>query len=380
MTADTAADRRWGPTVLGIVLAIAITAAAVVGWLFLRAPSGSPESRARAELATARLALVNAAGAHYVGRLTAEDGVRVAIDLRVTNTGDASGTLAWGQGKALTYLHIDEKTFLSGGREAWMADGSGESIATAMAGLQVLRPRLFHGIDLPKTLRPDVLAYELDPAADAGRALQLGRDPDGVATIVTSDAVTTHLTSGRPSRVVLPTLDLRVTLLTPDDIARFHREVRPTVATLDEAWDSETTLETEMNWGSNCATSCTVTGEVTATPAPFLKVVIPGVDPPVADIQVRYRIGFSADGVPDPAFGCSDIIDLPGNGTATFTCEYSRSVGATVTASLDSHPILGRARADQLLHAVHTGADRSRAKFECPVDALHGRPKNPGCR
>ncbi|MET7767361.1 hypothetical protein [Nocardia sp. NPDC005366] len=371
-------DRRWWPLVLVFVVAMVVTTTAAVGWILLREPPKSPEALARAELRSAQLALVNAAGAHYTGRLTADDGTSVALDLRITNVGDATGTLEFGPGKVLTYLRVDEKTFLRGDRDAWMADGSSETSAAAVAGLQILRPSRFHGIDLAHTLKPAGLGFSLDPRADAGKPVQLGASGDNRSTVI-SDTVTTYLASGRADRIVRPDLDIRVALLSAEDVAGFYREIRAAVAALDEAWDSETTLSSEMSWDGPCGASCTVTAAMTTTPDPFTKITVPGVTPPVANAFVWYRMEFVIGGVVVPESGCSGILEMPGNGTSTITCDFTRSPSSSVTVNLKGRPVLGRARADALLQATDGRAERSRAKSDCPIDSLTGSPKKSGC-
>ncbi|MEV0251775.1 hypothetical protein AB0H76_34660 [Nocardia sp. NPDC050712] len=371
--------RRWWLSVLAFVSALIVAAAAVVGWVALREPPRSPEDLARAELQSAQLALVNAAGAHYTGRFTAADGTSVGLDLRVTNVGDATGTFEFAPGKVLTYLRIEEKTFMRGDRAALLADGAGENAATMAADLQILRPSGFHDIDVARTLKPASLGFGLDPLADMRQPIRLGSPSDDRSTTVISDTVTTYLVAGTADRIVLPNFDLRVSLLSAVEVADFYRDIRPTVAALHEAWDSETTLESELGWSDPCGTSCTAEAKVKSTPTPFTKITTPGVTSPVPNIFVWYRMEFVIGGEPAPESDCSGIIEMTGHGLFTIPCGFTRPATSAATVTLRGHPVLGHARADALLRVMDNRAERSRAKSGCPIDSLIGSPKNPGC-
>ncbi|MFE3196014.1 hypothetical protein ACFXHA_43935 [Nocardia sp. NPDC059240] len=374
-----AGRRRWWPWLSGLIV-VALAVAAVTGWLISRSETKSPS--ARDELQSAQVALINAPGVHYTGRLTGTGGKSAGLDLRVTNVGDVSGTVDIGGGNLLNFLSIDGKTFLRGTRAAWLAYGFDQDEATYADGEQILEPASFYDLRLADALRPVTLGRRLDPNADKRIPVTLG----AATTLgghrsqgIVSDTVTTYVSSGRPERIVDPNFDVLLDMMSVDEVARFYSDLRPTVTALDDASNTETKVTTEGGWSNPCGPSCTAVSTLTSSPQPFLAITIPGYTAPVDDIFVSYQTTITVNGDATQRPDCSGVVQMPGNGTTTLSCAFTAGPGSHVGSTLTVRPVLGRARADALVATLDTDAKHSRDKANCVIESLHGEPSGTGC-
>ncbi|GAB2568587.1 hypothetical protein [Nocardia heshunensis] len=378
---EVAGRRRWWPWLVPVVVA-AVAVAAVAGWLVSRPEAKSPQALLRDELQTAQVTLINAPGVHYTGRLTGSDGKSAGLDLRVTNTGDVSGTLDIGNGNLLNFLSIDGKTFLRGTRAAWLAFGFTADQATNADGEQLLEPASVYDVRLADALRPSTLGWRLDPNADK----RIPVTPGSSTTIdghhsqgIVSDTVTTYVSSGRPQRIVDPNFDVQLELMSSDDVAHFYSDLRPTVSALDDASDTETNVTSEGSWSNPCGPTCASISTLTSSPHPFVSITAPGYTPPVDDIFVSYQTTITINGAATQRPDCSGVLQMPGNGTTTLSCTFTSGPGSRVEATLTTRPVLGRARADALAATLDTNAKHSRDKANCTIPSLRGQPSGTGC-
>lgn len=382
--------RRW-PWLVAVVVVVA-SAIVVAVVLFVPRDRMSAAESARADLAAAQLVLINEPGVHVVGDIRMSDDRKSSwglpkVDLRVTNLGDAVGTLTFGSGlvrdKTMSYLRIGDKTFLRGDHDAWMAYGMDEISATSLAGRQVLQPNSLddaYHVDVASDLTPSALGWRLDPGLDMGlpvltrSVVENGRR----VTLMGSGGISVSVSSGHIFRVSEWTFDGDVTPMTSDDVAAFYRELRPVASALDSAVDLETELQNDAAWSGPCAPSCAAITTVTAKPSPFMG-VSPDYTPPVPDIFVEYSVVFSVDGVPAEHPDCSGVTQMPGRGTTTVACPVPGSAGSAVSAHIETRPILGRARADTLLAAIDAATTKSKAKAACRITSTRGLVTEPGC-
>ncbi|MGW4242208.1 hypothetical protein, partial [Nocardia sp. NPDC004722] len=338
-----AGRRRWWPWLSGLIV-VALAVAAVTVWLVSRPQEPSAAAAARETLRAAQLALINAPGEHYTGTVTGKSGKTEALDLRVTNTGDLSGTLDYGQGKTLSYLMIGGKTFLRGGRDAWVADGFGPEDAERSEGQWILEPAARPDVDVAQGLQPGLLGYRLDPDAAQGIPVSRGSAAmiDGRYTEgITSGGVTTFAVAGRAARVTDANFDVTLAPMSADEVAEFYRDLRSTVVALDDASDTETQVTSVGSWSTPCGPACTAISTLTSSPHPFVTVTVPSSTPPVNDIVVSYRMVLTIGGVTIPRPDCSGVLPMPGNGTVTVSCAFTVGPGNQVRASLTTRPILG---------------------------------------
>lgn len=364
--------RRWPWITLLVVVALVV--AAVTAWLVTRPQAKSPEAAARDDLKSAQLALINAPGMHYTGQLSGKDGKSAGLDLRVTNGGVTSGTIDYGSGKTLTYLSVGGKTFMRGGKDAWIAHGLTAEAAEQVGNEVLLRPATVLDVDVAAKLKPESLGRRLgpgpgqsDPVLLAAAALIDGHSVDGV----TSGSVTTYLVSGRARRITDPNLDLTPTPMTADEVAQFYRELRPEVTALDNAGDTEASVTAEFAPGSDrCVLFCFESITVTSTPTPFATVNIPGVTPPGDDIVVAYDMAITINGVVAPHPECGGVLQMPGRGTATLQCRFDLGPGQHAHTDLTLRPVLGRTRADALVAALDTAAKQSGDRAKCTFTSL----------
>ncbi|MGY4101841.1 hypothetical protein ACW2Q0_20145 [Nocardia sp. R16R-3T] len=366
-----AGRRRWWPWVTLLVV-VALAVAAVAAWL-VRPEAKSPEAAARDDLKSAQLALINAPGVHYTGSLTGKNGKSARLDLRITNDGVVSGTFDYGSGKTLTYLVVDGKAFLQGGRDAWLANGFILESADWYQNEQVLWTTDFLDVDVPAKLKPDRLGRRLGPGPDRSDPVTLGASTliDGQsADGVTSGGVTTYLVAGHARRITDPNFDVLVTPMSADEVAQFYLELRPTVTALDRADDSETRVSAETSWSTPCGPACSALATLTSTPQPSVSVTIPGVPPHVDDIFVSYQMTLAIGGVETSRPDCSGVLQMPGNGTASLSCGFTASPGQTISSTLTARPILGRARADALVAAFDTAAKQGQERAKCRITSL----------
>ncbi|MBL1079693.1 hypothetical protein JK358_35345 [Nocardia sp. 2] len=376
VAAETVPRRRWPWVALVFVLVMTVAAAAV--WLVVGRPTRTPAEVAREELRVARLELINAAGAHYVGRFTGKNGQSAGLDLRVTNTGDASGTIEFEPGTTLKYLRAGGKTFVQGGREALLALGFSEEGATGSAGRQILQTSYLFEVDVVAELLPSTLGRGLDPNADNRIPVDTGPTAtiDGAsATGVVSGAVTTYVASNHVVRVVDPTFDVRVTRMDTVAVAQLYSNLRTTVSILDDASNLETQVVSDSGWSTPCGPRCSAVATLTSTPKPFVKVTLPGVTLPVDTIFVAYQLELTIDGTPLDRPDCSGIVEMPGAGTTTVSCAFAVGPGARIESRLTTRPILGRAAADDLVRSWDTNAKLSKDKARCPTTSTRGEPK-----
>ncbi|MGW5106440.1 hypothetical protein [Nocardia sp. NPDC004123] len=380
--ADPGERRRWWPVILFLVVVL-VAGFAIAGWLLIGQSHRSPAAATRADLNSARLALINAPGAHYTGRLTGQDGRQATVDLRVTNVGDASGTLEFAPGKALSYQRIGDKTFVQGNTEAWIAYGFSADDAARSDGRQLLEPPAIGGLDLPAALTPATLGRHLDPNAEAHRPVTAGVPItiDGHrSTPIISGAVTTYVSSGQVDRITEPAFDIRVAPLSADEVAGLYRDLRNAAAATENATDSETKITVAGSWSDPCGPDCTAIETLTSARQPFGAATNPTPHPD--DIAVWYQMVLTVNGIVMPTPLCTGVQPMPGNGTATVSCPFTIDAdGGTVDAVLRNHPLMGRGRADALVSTVDSNAGRSRNKTACPVVQVEGTAfwSKPGC-
>ncbi|MFE4458316.1 hypothetical protein ACFROC_13280 [Nocardia tengchongensis] len=367
-----AGRRRWWPWAILLVV-VALAVAAVTTWLVTKPHTKSPEAAARDDLKSAQLALINAPGVHFTGSLLGKDAKGARLDLRITNDGVVSGTFDYGFGKTLTYLVVDGKAFLQGGRDAWIAHGFIPESADWYQNEQVLRTTDFLDVDVPAQLKPERLGRRLGPGPDQADPVTLGastlidgRSADGVI----SGGVTTYLVSGHARRITDPNFDVLVTPMNADEVAQFYRDLRPTVTALDRADNTETRVSAETSWSTPCGPACSALAVLTSTPQPFVSITLPGVTPHVDDIFVSYQMSLTIGGVETPRPDCSGVLQMPGNGTAPLSCGFTAGPGQTVSSTLTARPILGRARADALVAAFDTSAKQSGERAKCTITSL----------
>ncbi|MGV9664427.1 hypothetical protein ACWDUL_21735 [Nocardia niigatensis] len=379
---DRDGGRRWWPVILTLVV-ILVVAAAVAGWMIGGRGDRSPAAAARADLDAARVALINAPGAHYTGRLTVPGGKKATIDLRVTNVGDASGTLEFAPGKPLSYLRIGGKTFVQGNTEAWIGYGFSADDAARSDGQQLLEPPAIGGLDVPATLTPSVLGRQLDPNAEARKAVTAGPSIaiDGRrSTPLISGAVTTYVSSGQVDRITERAFDIQVAPMTTDEVAGLYGDLRTAAAATENATDSETKITVAGSWSDPCGPDCTAIETLSSARQPFDAATVSA--PPADDIPVWYQMVLNVNGIVMPTPLCTGVLPIPMNATATVSCPFTiEAEGGTVDAVLKNHPLMGRVRADALVTAVDGNATRSRAKTACPVERVEGSAfwTKPGC-
>lgn len=365
------------------LVAVVVAVSAFAAWEFLGRDRRSPEAVARDDLHTAQVALLNAPGAHYSGRYTEQSGKTWTLDLRVTNMGDASGTIEIAPGKLLSLLEVGGKVFLRGDRDTWIADGFNEVDATAAAGRQILEPARFSGVDLAGTLTPGILGSTLDPNDDKNAPVQVGASEmvdDRLSALIVSGTVADYVYSGQIDRIIMPNFDIKVAAMNSDDVVSFYRDLRPAVAALDDASDTETVIKTESSWSSVCGPTCSVLATLTSTPHPFTSFTLPsGYTPPVHDILVSYQVGVTVDDIPVPTPDCTGVISMPGAGTGHLSCAFSTGSGSRASSDITVRAIVGRARADELLHTFDDDTTKSKAKLRCPTTSIHGLVTTPGC-
>jgi hypothetical protein len=140
--------------------AVAVAAVALAGCTSEVAGHGSAGPRATSARAAAYLAMVDLAAAsavHYKGTFS-DSGNTVDLDVTVTSSGDATGTLQVGTAKmsllvlqGVTYLHAPEAYWTSGG-----AKPSG--ITKRYAANWVRVPAMVFGLDIGTALAPGALA------------------------------------------------------------------------------------------------------------------------------------------------------------------------------------------------------------------------------
>ncbi|MFF2557346.1 hypothetical protein ACFVUS_40535 [Nocardia sp. NPDC058058] len=380
MTAETAAAEPVGDTTIEvaaaprrgkrwILLIVALLGgSAVLALAVFARVHVSPEDAARADLRTAQLDLINAPGAHYTGVLNGPGGKSASVDLYVTNVGDMSGTLEIAPGRKLNYLRIGTKTFVQGSRDAWLTYGFTEDGATTADGQQLEQLSTFYGMDLSVTLTPDSLGMFLGSAAEYGQPVQLGRaiSIDGHdSTPITSGTVTTYVHAGRVDRIVHASFDIRVAVMTSDEVSRFCTDLRPTVSALDVASQKDTKVTSVGSWDMSCAPTCAAIATLTSSARGLLDVTIPGITPrsttPVDNI-------FNDSVIPRP--DCTGVVEMPGNGSTTLTCSFIPNSGGQVASRLIIRPILGRALADALVVSLTDDAARALAKSACRVTRI----------
>ncbi|MFB7724392.1 hypothetical protein [Nocardia sp. NPDC056100] len=389
MTAETAAAEPVGDTTIEvaaaprrgkrwILLIVALLGgSAVLALAVFARVHVSPEDAARADLRTAQLDLINAPGAHYTGVLNGPGGKSAGIDLRVTNVGDMSGTVEIAPGRKLNYLRIGTKTFVQGSRDAWLTYGFTEDGATIADGQQLEQPSMFYGMDLSVTLTPDSLGMFLGSAAEYGQSVRPGRvtSIDGHdSTPITSGTVTTYVHAGRVDRIVDASFDIRVAVMTSDEVSRFYTDLRPTVSALDVASQKDTKVTSVGSWDMSCAPTCAAIATLTSSARGLLDVTIPGITPrstpPVDNIFVSYQFVLTINDSVIPRPDCTGVVEMPGNGSTTLTCSFIPNSGGQVASRLIIRPILGRALADALVVSLTDDAARALAKSACRVTRI----------
>ncbi|MEU1210064.1 hypothetical protein [Nocardia sp. NPDC005825] len=365
-------QRRWPWITLLIVVALAV--AAVAAWLVTGPDATSSGQAAREDLKSAQLALINAPGVHYTGSLSRSDGRAPSLDVRVTNAGVASGTIDYGSGRTLTYLAVGGKTFLQGGKDAWIAHGVAPEIAEQVGDYPQLQPAKILHVDMAVQLKPESLARQLGPSP--GRSELVTR---GAATIIdgqavdglTSGSITTYLVSGRARRITAPTFDVTATPMTADEVARLYSELRPTVAALDYATDSEATVTVALSMvGSPYGPVCLAVADVTSTPKPFAAGNVPDVTPPADDVFVAYDTVITMGDAVTPHPECGGVMQMTRRGTARLHCGFFSRDGQPANIVMALRPVLGRDRADALVAAFDDAAKQSSDRAKCTVTSL----------
>ncbi|MGX1809380.1 hypothetical protein ACWIGI_26965 [Nocardia sp. NPDC055321] len=354
--------RRWAALIVaGTVLAGAITGAS---WLLL-GDHRSADEIALDDFRTARQSLAKAAGAHYTGQVIDDAGEKFGLDLRVTNIGDFSGTVEVAPGHAMNHLRVGDKNFARAGREVWIAAGVSEDQANSADGKQLSQPATIHDRTLHSELNPSILGTRLDTSVSTGAELVVGDTvtvDDQAATPIVSGAVTTYVRDGRVVRIVNASFDIRVTQLSADQVSTLYGDLLPTVTALADASDTEKELAHELGWSAPCPATCAALATLTSTATPFVEITIPGVTTPGTDTPVAYSIRLRIAGVDTDRPDCAGTVVIPAGESVTVSCAFEAPPGSQINSTLRARPILGQARADQLVKALRDNADCSRAK------------------
>lgn len=280
---------------------------------------------------TVQQALVNLAEAgvvHYRGALTNPDGKQIDLDVSVTATGEAGGTLSVG-GQQGSLVVVDGALYVDAPARFWsLLSGDPGSEADAVDSRWVKVPSVTIGLDIGATLSPTGLATLLSHHIDPGDGDPLSREPVTTVGSVSAIAVTTPggtvdiAATGTHGvlRVALPTVSSASNVML--DVADVSTSEAGVYQNLDQqARQLQMAVDTSVDiqqgaqsWGTCTASSCSVVVSFTNQSPIATKVVVSG--------------SWTGDG--RPAGTCEVVVGpVAAGGTATAACVNGSAAWST---------------------------------------------------
>ncbi|MEU1206668.1 hypothetical protein [Nocardia sp. NPDC005825] len=312
----------------------AITAAAVLlGGCSEGHKASAPD--ARAQLSSLSKQIASTQGLHVTGYAVTTSGRKADLDIEISNTGDATGTLTVG-GRPMNYVAVDNVEFLRGDTAAWQALGSKEDQAKLYGDRWVGLPTGLFANGLVQTLGSAALAKALEtsrPDRDADSStsihtgdmtVHVGHDADGQDTIDKIDfspfadaSPTSGLSSdtGADQALWLSVALVRMTRREIDDLYSGLRNTVPNAVI--GAVDPKIKLSSNSHEGPCAPGACSFTFT--------LKNWV--VDDPqghIRHVRVTYSITGTVNGVQaERGAGCSGIVDMSPNSSVELSCTFT---------------------------------------------------------
>ncbi|MEV0462517.1 hypothetical protein AB0I30_01750 [Nocardia tengchongensis] len=313
---------------------VAITVAAVV----LAGCSGhhetsEPDAKARLSALSQQLAATQ--GLHVTGFAMTNSGQKAELDLQISNTGEAVGTLSAG-GQPMKYIAVDNTEFLRGNAAAWQALGSKEDQAKLYDDRWVGLPTGLFAKGLAQTLGSAALGQALsagkpDSNADSPTTIHsgdmtvyVGHDTGGQDTIDKIDfspfadaSPTSGLTgdNGADQALWLSVALAKMTRRQIDDLYNGLRDTLP--GAIVGAVDPKVKLSWDGRSGpcapGTCSFQITLKNWVVDDPQGRIK-----------HVRVRYSVTGTVDGrQATPGAGCDGFVDMSPNSSLQLSCTFT---------------------------------------------------------
>ncbi|WP_067704552.1 Tox-REase-5 domain-containing protein [Nocardia jejuensis] len=154
-----------------IAIALFLLAGAVVWMVLPRTIEGeavrSVEATAHQDLALGQLAMAQAPGQHYTGSLRTVGGRDIQVDLEISQSGCATGTVTE-NGISAKYYGVNGMAFLQAPSAFWTAAGRTSDDAEKLAGQWAKVAADYFGIDFSTELAPSKLALAVHDEGQVG--------------------------------------------------------------------------------------------------------------------------------------------------------------------------------------------------------------------